>query len=307
MGRMLRSTLLYLSHQKWLRRWMEQSPIAQKLTARFIAGLTLEDGIRALERLAREGISGTLDYLGENVTSIEEAQRSRDAYLAALDQIQRAGLSATVSVKLSQLGLDFSERACRENVLALAGKAAAFGSGIELDMESSLYTDRTLSMVLFLHSRFPGHIRGVVQAYLRRSEADIRMLSAQRVPIRLCKGAYDEPDSIAFTRKDEVNANYVKLMKLLLDEGTHPAIATHDEKIIRLALHHISEQKIAIDRFEFQMLYGIRRDLQRELVRNGFHLRLYVPCGNAWFPYFMRRLAERPANLMFLAKNVLRA
>ncbi len=173
-------------------------------------------------------------------------------------------------------------------------------------MESSEYTDRTLEIVTSLQNDFNGHIRAVIQAYLYRSEKDIRMLSARGIPVRLCKGAYREPPSEAFPQKSEVDANYVKLMRLLLNEGTYPAIASHDEKIIRQAVRHIREQKIGSDRFEFQMLYGIRRDLQRELVRQGFRLRLYVPYGDAWYPYFMRRLAERPANIFFLAKNLLR-
>ncbi|MGH9585215.1 MAG: proline dehydrogenase family protein [Bryobacteraceae bacterium] len=303
---MFRGTLLHLSYRRWLRRWMEESPLARKLTRRFIAGATIEDGVRVLERLARERISGTLDHLGENVTSLEEAARSRDAYLRALEEIERARLPATVSIKLTQLGLDFSEDACLENVFAVAGRAAAAGSGIEIDMESSVHTARTLRLVAHLHENFAGHVRAVIQACLFRSEADIRMLSSRGIPVRLCKGAYEEPASAAFLRKADVDANYVKLMELLLAEGTDPAIATHDEKIIRLALHRIGEQTIAPDRFEFQMLYGIRRDLQRELVSEGFRLRLYVPCGSAWFPYFMRRLAERPANVLFLARNLLR-
>jgi proline dehydrogenase len=303
---MLRRTLLFLSHQRWLRRSMEESAVSRKLTRRFIAGTTLEDGMGVIERLGRENISATLDHLGENVTSLEAAAESRNAYLKALQQIECARPLATVSVKLTQLGLDFSEEACRENVFALANRAAAIGSGIEVDMESSAYTDRTLRMVMELHHQFAGQVRAVIQAYLYRSEADVRLLSSRNIPVRLCKGAYDEPGSAAFTRKVDVDANYIKLMKLLLAEGINPAIATHDERIIRLAVHHIGEQTVPSDRFEFQMLYGIRRDLQRELVREGFHLRLYVPYGGAWFPYFMRRLAERPANVLFLARNLLR-
>jgi proline dehydrogenase len=303
---MLRRPLLFLSHRRWLRRAMEQSALSRKLTRRFVAGTTLEEGMGAIERLARENIFATLDHLGENVTSLKEAADSRNAYLRALQQIECARLPATVSVKLTQLGLDFSEEDCRENVLTLAKCAAATGSGIEVDMESSAYTDRTLHLVMQLHQQFHGHVRAVIQAYLYRSEADIRMLSGCKIPVRLCKGAYNERASAAFSRKADVDANYVKLMELLLAEGTNPAIATHDENIIRIAMHHIREQMIPADRFEFQMLYGIRRDLQRELAEQGFRLRLYVPYGSAWFPYFMRRLAERPANVLFLARNLFR-
>ncbi len=303
---MLRTTLLYLSQLRWLRRWMEQSRTSRRLTARFIAGLTLEDGIAVLHRLAAEHIFGTLDFLGENVTSLVDATHSRDAYLSALSQIKREALPATVSLKLTQFGLDLSEDACVENVLALVDCAARLGSRIEIDMESSEYTERTLRIVTGLQQRFPGCVRAVIQAYLYRSEADIVRLSELGIPIRLCKGAYNEPASVAWPEKADVDQSYVKLTRLLLDRGTYPAIASHDERMIRAALAHIQEQKIPLDRFEFQMLYGIRRDLQRELVAKGFRLRLYVPYGEAWYPYFMRRLAERPANVLFLMRNLMK-
>lgn len=303
---MLRRTFLSLSTNASLRRWMENSPLSRRVTSRFVAGRTLEEGIRVLRELSAEQTLGTLDFLGENVTSLEEAAQSRDSYLAALGEIERASLPATVSIKLTQFGLDFSQDACLENVTRLAEQARRIQSRVEVDMESSDYTDRTLAAVAELQNRFPGHVRAVIQAYLYRSENDIRMLSGRAIPVRLCKGAYREPPSVAFARKSEVDSNYLKLMKLLLDTGAYPAIATHDENILREALRHIQEHKIAPDRFEFQMLYGIRRDLQRELVRRGFRLRLYVPYGDAWYPYFMRRLAERPANVLFLVRNLLR-
>ena len=304
---MLRSSLLFLSEQSWLRNWMETSSVSRKLTSRFVAGASLTDGINVLKKLAAEKTLATLDCLGENVASLEDAAASRDAYLAALAQIEAAQLSATVSLKLTQFGLDLSSQICESNVLALAQRAHAMNSRVEIDMESSDYTDRTLAIVKRIQEFFPGHVRAVIQAYLFRSEADIRMLSGLGIPVRLCKGAYREPASIAFEKKSDVDENYIKLMKLLLGEGTYPAIASHDEKIIAEALRHIGEQKLDHERFEFQMLYGIRRDLQRKLVSQGFRLRLYVPYGDAWYPYFMRRLAERPANLIFLAKNLVRS
>jgi proline dehydrogenase len=304
---MLRRAFLYLSEQGWLRHWMENSPLSQRLTSRFIAGQTLREGIQVLQRLSVERTLGTLDCLGENVTSLKDATHSKDSYLAALDEIERATLPATVSIKLTQFGLDLSEPACRGNVIALAGRAKDMNSRIEVDMESSAYTDRTLAIVTDLQRAFPGHVRAVIQAYLFRSEADIQMLSERKIPVRLCKGAYREPATVAYPRKSDVDANYIKLMKLLLATGTYPAIASHDENIIREALRHLKEQKIPPDRFEFQMLYGIRRDLQRELISQDFRLRLYVPYGDAWYPYFMRRLAERPANVLFLAKNLVRS
>ncbi len=280
--------------------------MSRKLTSRFIAGQSLPEGIRVLQHLSKERILGTLDCLGENVTSLDDAGRSREAYLAALDEIEGAGLAATVSIKLTQFGLDFSEAACRANVIALIERAQAIQTRIEIDMESSAYTERTLEMVVRLNELFPGQVRAVIQAYLYRSEDDVRMLSVHRIPVRLCKGAYREPPSVAFAKKTEVDANYLKLVTLLLAEGSYPAIASHDELIIRQVVRHIKEHEIAADRFEFQMLYGIRRDLQRKLVSQGFRLRLYVPYGDAWYPYFMRRLAERPANLLFLVKNLVR-
>ncbi|HEY3454099.1 MAG TPA: proline dehydrogenase family protein [Bryobacteraceae bacterium] len=303
---MLRRSLLYLSEQPWLRRWMEHSPVSRKLTSRFVAGRTLADAIGVLQKLSAENILGTLDHLGENVNSLADASESTNAYLEALAAIEQNGLPATISIKLTQLGLNFSEQACRANLRTLAERARVIGCRIEVDMESSAYTDRTLRLVTELHSSLPGHVRAVIQAYLHRSESDVRMLSARGIPVRLCKGAYQESISVAFARKAEVDANYVRLMKFLLAEGVEPAIATHNASILRKAVCTIQEQNTAPDRYEFQMLYGIRRDLQRDLVRRGFRLRLYVPYGDAWYPYFMRRLAERPANALFLAKNVLR-
>jgi proline dehydrogenase len=304
---MLRRTFLYLSQQSWLRHWMENSSLSQRFTSRFVAGQSLDDGIRVLHRLEKEQITATLDWLGENVTSLQEAAQSRECYLKAIEAIRANQLKATVSIKLTQFGLDFSEAACLENVVVLVEQARSLASRVEIDMESSDYTDRTLRIVTGLHHRFGGFVRAVIQAYLHRSEDDIRMLNGQGIPVRLCKGAYREPAKVAFPMKADVDANYVKLMKLLLDEGTNPAIASHDESIVAQALQHIREQKIAAHRFEFQMLYGIRRDLQRRLTAEGYRLRLYVPYGDAWYPYFMRRLAERPANVLFIAKNLIRS
>jgi proline dehydrogenase len=284
---------------------METSPIANRLTARFVAGPTLEAEVAVIQKLNAERIQATLDCLGENVTTLAEAEASRDAYLLGLAQIEAKKLDATVSIKLSQFGMDLSDDACLANVDALVARAKAIGSRVEIDMESSEYVDRTLRVVREMHARH-GCVRAVIQAYLHRSEADIADLSGRGIPVRLCKGAYNEPSSVAFAQKTEVDANYVRLMLQLLESGTYPAIASHDEKMIEQALGHVRRKGIAADRFEFQMLYGIRRDLQRRLVNDGFRMRLYVPYGNAWYPYFMRRLAERPANVVFLASNLLR-
>ena len=302
---MLRSLLLYLSDQSWLRHWVETSSHAERFTSRFIAGSTLEQELVVCQRLKQEGMLATLDHLGESVKSLAEAEKSRDAYLAALEQIAKLGLNATVSIKLTQLGLDFSESECRSNVDSLMERAKALGSGVEVDMESSVYVDRTLDLVSHLHAKY-GRVRAVIQAYLYRSESDIESLCRQSIPVRLCKGAYHEESDIAFPHKPDVDRNYVHLMTRLLDIGTDPAIASHDEHIIQRAIAYVKERNIGVDRFEFQMLYGIRRDLQKHLVQQGHRLRLYVPYGDAWYPYFMRRLAERPANVVFLARNLMK-
>jgi proline dehydrogenase len=303
---MLRPLLLHLSQQAWLRRQMENSRYFHTFTSRFVAGAALPDGLRVLSKLSAEGICGTLDCLGENVLSLTEAGQSKDAYLAALDGIAERNLPATVSIKLSQFGLGFSEDACLRNVEELAARARDMNSRVEIDMESSAYTDRTLALAARLQERFPGHLRAVIQAYLRRSETDIERLNQLRLPVRLCKGAYQEPPERAFPQKTDVDRNYVRLMKLLLDRGTYPAIASHDERLITAAREHATAIQLAPDQFEFQMLFGIRRGLQRSLVKAGYRVRLYVPYGNAWYPYFMRRLAERPANLLFFIKSAVR-
>jgi proline dehydrogenase len=295
---MMRQTFLFLSQQKGLRKWMETSPTAAKLTNRFIAGLTLEDELAACARLAENKVFSTLDHLGENVSSLAEAAASRESYLAALDAIGERALPATVSIKLTQFGLDFSTDACLENAMALAKRATERGTRIEIDMESTDYTDRTLEIVEKV-----GTARAVIQAYLYRSQKDIERLNALKIPVRLCKGAYKEPESLAYPKKIDVDRNFIALMKLLLDKGTYPAIASHDENILGEAFRYARERKIPPENFEFQMLHGIRTDLQRRVIDLGYRMRVYVPYGTAWYPYFMRRLAERPANVVFLAKN----
>jgi proline dehydrogenase len=303
---MLRSTLLYLSRQSWLRHWMETSNASRRFTSRFVAGRTLDDAIRVAGQLAADRIYTTLDFLGEHVTSLEEAARSRDSYLNAMAALEHHRLPGTVSIKLTQFGLDLSEEVCLNNVAALVSRAKDLGTRIEIDMESSAYTERTLRLVTQLHGKFGPHVRAVIQAYLYRSEQDIHTLCSNRIPVRLCKGAYREPPGVAFQQKSDVDRNYVRLMKFLLDRGEYPAIAGHDPAMIDECLAYVRRHSIAPGRFEFQMLYGIRRDLQRKLSADGFRLRSYVPYGDAWYPYFMRRLAERPANVLFLAKNFLR-
>lgn len=302
---MLREAFLFLSRSRTLRRWMETSPAATRLTRRFVAGQNLEDVLQVARRLLDDHILSTLDHLGENVTSSEEAHAARACIEQALDAIGAAGLRATVSVKLTQFGLDISDSLCRANVEAVLQKARAIGSRVEVDMESSIYVDRTLRIVEDFH-RGGGPLRAVLQAYLYRTHDDLRRLNSLRIPVRLCKGAYKEPPSVAWPRKKDVNASYARLARLLLDEGEDPAFATHDPRMIDVVLEHSARSGRAPSSFEFQMLYGVRRDLQRMLVSSGYRLRLYVPYGDAWYPYFMRRLAERPANVFFVLKNLFR-
>lgn len=246
-------------------------------------------------------MTATLDYLGENVTSLDDAAACRDMYLRMLTAMHDAGMEPSVSLKLTQFGLDLSASACEENVAVLARAAAAMGGFVYVDMEGSAYTDRTLSLVTRLH-RLHGACGTVLQAYLRRTAADAQCLEREQVRVRLCKGAYLEPPEAAFPDKKDVDASYLTLAKSLLEHGAYPAIATHDWRLIEAVEKFTTERGMARDRFEFQMLYGIRRDEQRRLVNDGYRLRLYVPFGEAWYPYFMRRLAERPANLFFFLR-----
>jgi proline dehydrogenase len=289
-----------------LRRWMETSAIARRLASRFVAGETLDDALAVSRRVNEEGIAITLDHLGESVTSLEEAAAARDVYLKTLSAICAAGIQGNVSLKLTQFGIDLSDRECRANVEQLARRAAELNEFIRVDMESSEYTDRTLALVCDLHAQY-GTVGTVIQAYLYRSRKDVEMLCERRIRVRLCKGAYLEPATVAFPHKRDVDRNYVDLMRFLLENGTYPAIATHDERIIRETKAFAAAKGISKDAFEFQMLYGIRRDLQRQLAVEGHRVRVYIPFGGAWYPYFMRRLAERPANVLFLARNLVRS
>jgi len=302
---MTRNFFLYLSQQQRLRRWMETSPVARKLTRRFIAGETLDDALKVSAELQAQGILTALDHLGENVTSLDEAAASADAYLLALDQIRARNLPATVSLKATQFGMDVSETACFDNVRRVAARATSIGSRVEIDMESTAYTERTLAMVTAVAHEV-SDIRCAIQAYLYRSATDIGHMNRHGIRVRLCKGAYNEPPSVAYPKKADVDKNYVELMHRLFDHGTDPAIAGHDPLMIQEAIRYAQGRGIAPDRFEFQMLYGIRRDLQRAVLQQGFRLRLYVPYGTAWYPYFMRRLSERPANVLFVARSLFR-
>lgn len=284
---------------------METSSTAKRFSSRFVAGSTLEEALAACAKVNGDGLTITLDYLGENVSSMAEAGACRAMYMRCLNELENRHIEGNVSLKLTQFGMDLSEEGCRGNVRELVATAAKLGNFVRVDMESSEYTDRTLNLVYQLFEE-TGSCGTVIQSYLKRSASDIDELNRRGIRVRLCKGAYLEPDSVAFQDKADVDRNFMHLAKKLLTEGNYPGIATHDEAIIRETLRFVKEQKIPSDRFEFQMLYGIRRDLQTQLVRDGYRMRLYVPFGEAWYPYFMRRLAERPANVLFLARNVFR-
>ena len=305
---MLRAAFIALSESRSLRHLAESSSIGHRVSDRFVAGTTVADALRATEETNALGMSVSIDNLGENVTNADEAQQSAKLYHELLDQITERRLDANVSLKLTHMGFDVDEGLATDIVSGLVEHARQKQNFVRVDMEGSPYTQRTLDLVQNVHSQNGNHgsVGAVIQAYLRRSEDDVRNLTAQGIRIRLCKGAYKEPAEIAFPDKRDVDANYVKLMKILLKSGTYHGIATHDEKMIEATIQFAHAEKIPASAFEFQMLYGIRRDLQRQLVKQGWRMRVYIPFGTEWYPYFMRRLAERPANALFVARNLLR-
>jgi len=288
----------------------ERSSFGQRTSARFVAGTEVKDAIRAAAAMNQIGAGVSIDNLGENVTNADEARASAQLYHHLLDEIAANKLNANISLKLTHMGLDVDEHMAYEIVRGLVAKAASMSprNFVRVDMEGSPYTQRTLDFVHELH-RIPGNedsVGTVIQSYIRRAEADVEKLLSERIRIRLCKGAYKEPPDIAFQKKSEVDASYVKLMKILMKSGVFHGLATHDETIIRQAMAFATRENIPRNSFEFQMLHGIRRDLQQSLVKAGWGVRVYIPFGTEWYPYFMRRLAERPANVFFIAKNILR-
>ncbi|HSY71262.1 MAG TPA: proline dehydrogenase family protein [Alloacidobacterium sp.] len=304
----LRSTFIALSRNAALRSFSERSAMGRKMSSRFVAGMTLDEVLCSAESLQHSGIASTLDSLGENVSTPEEARHSADIYHRLIDAIQTRNLNANVSVKLTQMGMDLDPGLAEEIVAELVQHAVAANTFLRVDMEGSEYTQATIDMVRRLHA-IPGnrgHVGIVIQSYLYRSEEDIRTLTGDGIRIRLCKGAYQEPPGLAFPEKKDVDANYVKLTQQLLTSGIYHGIATHDEQMIAATKAFVRERGIDSKTFEFQMLYGVRRDLQKSLVHDGFNMRVYVPFGTEWYPYFMRRLAERPANALFIAKNLLK-
>jgi proline dehydrogenase len=298
-----RAALLYLSQKTELKDFFSKLPGFSRVTGRFIAGENLDDAIAAILELNRAGMAATFDHLGESTTSRAEAEADVREYLRVLDRIENTGVNSNISVKLTQLGLDIDEDYCLQNARRIVEAAKRHGNFVRIDMEDSSKTDATLNIFKRLYGEY-GNVGVVLQAYLYRTEKDVEDVIAMGARVRLCKGAYKEPEEVAFPEKGEVDANYVRLMKKLLKSGVYHGIATHDEKMIAATTEFAAGEGVSRDAFEFQMLYGIRRDLQLKLVRDGYRMRIYVPYGEHWYPYFMRRLAERPANVWFVLKNL---
>jgi proline dehydrogenase len=304
---MLRSLFVWLSRNKLVRGWMTSLSVARRATRRFVAGETIDDALNVIRELNVQGIAATLDHLGENVETSDDAQRATDDYVNVLDAIGKNGLQSHVSVKLTALGLDLGDELCHANVARIVAKAKEVGTFVRVDMESVDYTDRTLAIYRSLRDEY-GNVGIVIQAYLYRSEADITALCQEGGKVRLCKGAYQESPLHAFPKKSDTDVSFVRLMKMLLStqaraHGARGAIATHDVKMIDATCQYAEEHMVPRDEFEFQMLHGIRRDLQQQLAADGYAVRVYVPYGTEWYPYFMRRLAERPANVWFILSN----
>lgn len=306
---LLRSAFIALSTNRPLRRFSESSSIGRKLSSRFVAGLEIEDALRAAERLNKQGMAVTLDSLGESISTEAEADKAAEIYHQLLDAVAARRLNANISVKLTQMGLELSPDLAYRIAAGLTEHARATGNFVRIDMEGSPLTQKTIDLVRSLHAQpaYRGHIGIVIQAYLFRSEADIKQLIEDGIRVRLCKGAYQEPSSISFAKKTDTDTNYVRLAGILLSSPVYHGMATHDEAMIDAVKAYTRHHLIPPDHYEFQMLYGVRRDLQRRLVQEGYNVRVYLPFGHEWYPYFMRRLAERPANVLFLARNFFRS
>ncbi|MBV8696049.1 MAG: proline dehydrogenase family protein [Chloroflexi bacterium] len=302
---MFKETLLLFAQNQQLRDFVTHNPTTRNVSRRFVAGEALNEAVQATRVLNSKSIQATLNLLGENVSDEKQARAATQTYITMLDAIKQADIDANISVKLTALGLDISQPLCEENTRAILQHAQHGPIFVCIDMEESRYTEQTVDITLRMHEQF-GHVGTVIQAYLYRSMQDIERLTAQNVRVRLVKGAYKESKAVAFQHKSEVDINYAKLMMPLLVHGNFPAIATHDEAIIDATCTYVSDYGISKSAFEFQMLYGVRRDLQEKLVHQGYNVRVYVPYGSQWYPYLIRRMAERPANLMFVMSNMLR-
>ncbi|MEJ7760378.1 MAG: proline dehydrogenase family protein [Gemmatimonadaceae bacterium] len=304
---MLRNALLYLSNQPRVFSFVRHNRMANSFAGRFVAGETLDTALAAVRQLNAKGITASLDLLGESVRNEGEARESARQYMEMLERIKSSALDANVSVKLTAMGLDISENLCVSNLQDILDRARDYKTFVRLDMEGSAYTAKTLE--LFYERLYPSYranVGIVLQSYLYRTQGDVEQANIAGARVRICKGAYKEPETVAFPEKKNVDQSYVRAMHSLMLDGHYPGIATHDEVIVADAKRFAREQGIANDRFEFQMLYGVRRDLQEQLVKEGYRMRVYVPFGTQWYPYLMRRLAERPANMAFITGNVIK-
>ncbi|MGH2785857.1 MAG: proline dehydrogenase family protein [Actinomycetota bacterium] len=301
----MRRVIMTVADRPAIRRLMTGG-VGRRVALRFVAGEDLEDALKVVNALNERGMMASIDYLGENVTDATKAAAATDAYLDAIQRVEAAGLRANQSAKLTQMGLDIDEEFALGNAAVVAARAAESGSALTLDMEDHRYTGRTIDTVLRLAHRYPERIGVAVQAYLHRSPADVDRLNEARVQVRICKGAYREPRRIAYQRKAEVDAAFAKILVRLLEANVYPMIATHDSRLVGFALRQVNILGRDRETFEFQFLLGVRRDLQERLVAEGYRVRVYVPFGSEWYPYFRRRLAERPANLVFFARQLLR-
>jgi len=302
---MLKGTLLYLAHNGTVRDFVIHNRATRAVSHRFVAGEALDDAIEATRALNQRSMSVSLDHLGENVSDAKEAASAAQDYIAILDRIKQAGVDANISIKLTALGLDISQELCEQNVCRILEHAQQFPIFVRIDMEGSAYTEQTVDITLRMHKQYE-HVGTVIQSCMYSSKKDVEQLIAQGVRVRLVKGAYKEPKTVAFQQKSEVDHNFVRLMTMLIQRGNYPAIATHDEAIINATCKFARDHGISKSAFEFQMLYGIRRDLQEKLVSQGYNMRIYVPYGSQWYPYLVRRMAERPANMLFVMSNAIR-
>jgi len=302
---MLKGTLLYLAHNGSVRNFVIHNRATRAVSHRFVAGEALDDAIESTRALNQRSMSVSLDHLGENVSDAKEAASAAQDYIAILDRIKQAGVDANISIKLTALGLDISQELCEQNVCRILEHAQQFPIFVRIDMEGSAYTEQTVDITLRMHKQYE-HVGTVIQSCMYSSKKDVEQLIAQGVRVRLVKGAYKEPKTVAFQQKSEVDHNFVRLMTMLIQRGNYPAIATHDEAIINATCKFARDHGISKSVFEFQMLYGIRRDLQEKLVGQGYNMRIYVPYGSQWYPYLVRRMAERPANMLFVMSNAIR-
>ena len=300
-----RSALIYLSRREGLKDFASGFRLFKRLTTRFVAGETIDEAVAAIRELNVEGCTASFDHLNESVANSGEADLEVREYLNILDQIDQTGIRSNVSIKLTQFGLEFDPELAYRNARRVVEDAARRGNFVRVDMEGSQFTQITIDIFKRLRSEFGLNDVGIVlQSYLRRTYADAEDLLKIPARIRICKGAYNEPPEVAFPDKKDTDANYIRVMQLLLSSGVYHGIATHDPKMIDATADYARRQKIGKEAFEFQMLFGVRRDLQRQLARGGYNMRVYVPYGKHWYPYFMRRLAERPANIWFVLKNL---